>query len=473
MKETYKEDKHSNRKKTEQIDAFITHKLFGIPVFIFFMWIMFQATFTLGSYPMDWIESLVSLVSESVQQNMSDGSFKDMVIDGVIGGVGGVIVFLPNILILFFFISLMEDTGYMARAAFIMDRLMHKIGLHGKSFIPLIMGFGCNVPAIMATRTLENKNDRLLTMLINPFMSCSARLPVYILLIGAFFPDYSGTVLFVLYFIGILMAVLMALLLKKILFKATEAPFVMELPPYRVPTIKSTTMHMWHKGAQYLKKMGGVILIASIIVWALGYYPQDVLYSKNYIKEIGEANVAYNLKIEQAYVSGDSLLLKSLIDEKGIALALIKHAMNAEKQEQSYIGRMGQFVEPVIEPLGFDWKMGVSLLAGVVAKEIVVSTMAVLYQADSEENQGVSAQRKDTLIKKLRHGNADNSSAMTPVSAFAFMIFILLYFPCIATIAAINKESGSWKWAIFTVFYTTALAWIVSFIVYQVGSLFV
>lgn len=453
LKETYKGNINTRRKKTEQIDHFLTHKYLGFPIFIFFMWFMFQATFSLGQYPMDWIDKLVLLFSNFIHTIMPNGALKDLLINGIIGGVGGVIVFLPNILILFFFISLMEDTGYMARTAFIMDRIMHKIGLHGRSFIPLIMGFGCNVPAIMATRTIENRHNRILTMLINPFMSCSARLPVYVLIISAFFPNHPGTVLFSIYAIGIIVAALMAILFKKTIFKSNEVPFVMELPPYRVPTIKNTLRHMWHKGAQYLQKMGGVILIASIIIWALGYYPKNVNYTKNYDNEINIAKDNQALNQEQK-----SREINKLITNK-----------NSEKQASSYIGQIGKFIEPVMRPLGFDWKMSVSLLSGVAAKEIVVSTMGVLYQAGTNEND--IANNLSIRLQNDRNENGDLN--FSPLIAYGFLIFILLYFPCVASIAAIKKESGHWKWALFTVVYTTFLAWFFAFAIYQIGSLII
>ncbi|MCG8411966.1 MAG: ferrous iron transport protein B [Bacteroidales bacterium] len=448
LKETYKGNINSRRKTTERIDKFLTHKYWGFPIFFFFLWFMFQATFTLGQYPMEGIDYLVNLLSNTISNIMSDGPLKDLLVNGIIGGVGGVIVFLPNILILFFFISLMEDTGYMARAAFIMDKVMHKIGLHGRSFIPLVMGFGCNVPAIMATRTIENRQNRLTTILINPFMSCSARLPVYVLIISAFFPDRPGTVLFSIYIIGILIAALVAIIFKKVLFKSKETPFVMELPPYRIPTLINTTRHMWSKGSQYLHKMGGVILIASILVWALGYFPQNVNYSKDYDSEIA--------KIKQQDKAGDQEAINILLHDKKM-----------EKQAQSYIGKIGKFVEPVMRPLGFDWKMSVSLLSGVAAKEIVVSTMGVLYNADEADGT-------NNLITRLQNETYENGKPVfTPLIAFGFMIFILLYFPCVASIAAIGKESGSWKWAIFAMIYTTFLAWTMSLLVHQVGLLII
>ncbi len=444
------------RNMTKAYDRILTHKYLGFPFFIFFMWISFQATFTVGSYPMDWIDAGVGFVADFVGGLMSDGALKSLLVDGIIGGVGGVIIFLPNILILFFFISLMEDTGYMARAAFIMDKLMHKLGLHGKSFIPMVMGFGCNVPAVMATRTLENKNDRLLTMLILPFMSCSARLPVYVLLISAFFTQNQGLVLFSIYIIGIVLAVLIGLLMKKTFFTKKEAPFVMELPPYRMPTLKNTSIHMWHKGVQYLNKMGGVILVASVIIWALSYFPTNVEYSKDYEAEI--ASVESNISMPD--------------DEKEVLISNLELARESERQLNSYIGKMGQSIEPVISPLGFDWKIGVSIITGLAAKEIVVSSMGVLYNAelDADENS-------DSLMEKLQnqtytHGEKKGQKVYSPLVAFALMIFVLIYFPCVAVIAAIKKEAN-WKWALFTMGYTTMVAWIASFIVYQVGNLFV
>ncbi|MFP4556981.1 MAG: ferrous iron transport protein B [Bacteroidales bacterium] len=471
LKETYTENTHKKRQSTQVIDSIITHKIFGFPIFLLFMWFSFFTTFKLGAYPMDWIEQGVALLNSFITDTFPDGAFKDLVTGGIINGVGSVIVFLPNILLLFFFLSLLEDTGYMARAVFIMDKLMHKIGLHGKSFIPLVMGFGCNVPAIMATRTIENRNNRLVTMLINPFMSCSARLPVYILLLGAFFPNNAGTLLFLIYLIGIGIAVLMSILLKKTLFKGDDVPFVMELPPYRIPTAKATIRHMWFKASQYLKKMGGVILVAVIIIWALEYYPKDADYTQNYDKQIetiqeelaqvSEAKIA-------AYTDKDSLF-----EVKSKRIAELESKKIAERQANSYLGRIGKFIEPAIAPLGFDWKMGVSLLSGVAAKEIVVSTLGVLVQAgesaDDTSQPLVNRLKNETYTKGPRKGER----IYNPISAFSFLLFILIYFPCVAVIAAIKKESGNWKWAAFTIFYTTGLAWIVSFLFYQIANIIV
>lgn len=460
LKETYKGDFETINSVTHKIDRWLTSKKLGFPIFLFFLWLMFEATFVIGKYPMDWIDLGVSSLSTFLSDIIPAGSFKHLLIDGIIGGVGGVIIFLPNILILFFFISLMEDSGYMARAAFIMDKLMHKIGLHGKSFIPLIMGFGCNVPAVMSTRTIENRKSRLITMLITPLMSCSARLPVYVLLISAFFPLYSGLVLFSIYIFGIILACCIALVLKRWVIKGDDIPFVMELPPYRIPTLRNTSRHMWHKARQYLHKMGGVILVASIIVWALGFYPRNASFSKDYEASIQQLKKTRELET----TAGNSAKLEQIDKE----IEAINLQQEGERQEQSYAGRIGKFIEPVMQPLGFDWKMSISLLSGLAAKEVVVSTMAVLYQVNSESEESTG------LIEKLREkpsNSGNNAGIYSQASALSFMIFILIYSPCVAVIAAIGKESGSWKWAIFTVIYTTLLAWVSAFIVYQIGLL--
>lgn len=410
-----------NKKDTYQvthlIDNVITNKYVGFPIFILMIWVMFETTFSLGQYPMNWIEAGVEWIGSMISEHMTAGPLKDMLIDGVIGGVGSVIVFLPQILILYFFISFMEDSGYMARAAFIMDKLMHKMGLHGKSFIPLIMGFGCNVPAVMATRTIESRRSRLITMLILPLMSCSARFPIYIMIIGTMFAQqYRSAIMMSLYLVGIVMAVIMSRLFSKTLFKGEDTPFVMELPPYRFPTAKAIGRHTWQKGKEYLKKMGGIILVASLIVWALGYFPHDESLSRE------------------------------------------------QQQEQSYIGRIGHAIEPVFRPQGFDWKLDVGLISGVGAKEIVASTMGILYHSDEAAEEG-SEESYSHLQKQMV------ADGITPLASYCFLLFVLLYFPCIATIAAIKGETGSWKWATFAACYTTVLAWIVSAIVYQIGSL--
>ncbi|MGE0078006.1 MAG: ferrous iron transport protein B [Bacteroidales bacterium] len=456
LKETYRCAPDSLNAKKRDVDTILTHKWLGFPIFLFFMWAMFQLTFSLGGYPMDWIDAGVGMLGEFLENIMPEGALRDLLVNGIIGGVGGVIIFLPNIVILFFCISLMEDTGYMARAAFIMDKLMHKIGLHGKSFIPLLMGFGCNVPAIMATRTLESRKDRLLTILIIPFMSCSARLPVYVLLISAFFPAKQGLVLLSIYAIGILSSVVIALIFKKIFFSKAEAPFVMELPPYRIPTVRSTVIHMWDKSVQYLTKMGTVILAASIIIWALGYFPREVTYSTNYDNAI-------------ALVDSDASLTD---DAKQEQINLLEVEKESERMEKSYIGQMGHFVEPVIAPLGFDWKIGVSIITGLAAKEIVVGSMGVLYQSDlSADENSVGLQTK-LQQQEFKSGPKKGEKVFTPLVAFTLMIFVLLYFPCVAVIAAIRREVNA-KWAFFTMFYTTLFAWLVAFAAYQIGSLFI
>ena len=455
LKETYQHAKKSRRLVSHSIDLVLTNKYLGFPIFIFFMWIMFQLTFSLGSYPMNWIDAGVAALGNFISNIMPEGSLRNLIVDGIIGGVGGVIIFLPNILILFFCISLMEDTGYMARAAFIMDKLMHIIGLHGKSFIPLIMGFGCNVPAIMATRTLENRKDRILTMIIVPFMSCSARLPVYVLLISAFFPRNQGFVLLSIYLIGIMLAVLVALFFKKVFFAKQDVPFVMELPPYRMPTLRNTTVHMWNKSLQYLTKMGTVILAASILIWALGHFPLDVKYSKDYAAMSKQ-------------ISSNSSLADT---EKKEQLAQVEINRESERIEKSYIGQLGHMIVPVIEPLGWDWKIGVSIITGLAAKEIVVGSMGVLYQSDLAADE-TSVNLKDKLQQQVfTSGPRAGQKVFSPLVAYSLMLFILLYFPCIASIAAIKKEA-SWKWALFTMAYTTTLAWFLAFSVYQLGSIF-
>lgn len=410
LKETFTDNHLEKEQTTRVIDSIVTHRIWGYPIFFLFLYIMFEGTFVLGDYPMQGIEWLVDQLGNLIRNNMAEGPLKDLLIDGIIGGVGGVIVFLPNILILYFFISILEDSGYMARAAFIMDKIMHRMGLHGKSFIPLIMGFGCNVPAIMATRTIEDRKSRLITMLVNPLMSCSARLPIYLVMIGAFFPNCASFMLLCIYTAGILLAVIMARIFSKFLVKGEDSPFVMELPPYRMPTSKSIMRHTWEKGAQYLKKMGGIIMIASIIIWFLGYYPRH-----------------------------DT------------------HESVAEQQENSYIGQIGKAIEPVIKPLGFDWKLGIGLISGVGAKELVVSTLGVLYTNEGD----------------VENVNLSDRIPITPLVALAYMLFVLIYFPCIATFAAIKQESGSWKWAIFAAGYITGLAWLVAFTVFQIGSIII
>lgn len=452
LKETLTE-KTQFSEKTKLLDAIVTHKYIGFPLFFLFLWIMFEATFRLGNYPMEWIEWLVEQLGNLIRGTMPEGPLKALIVEGIIGGVGGVIVFLPNIVILYLFIAFMEDSGYMARAAFIMDKLMHKIGLHGKSFIPLIMGFGCNVPAIMATRTIESRSSRMITMFIVPFMSCSARLPVYILFVSAFVPKYGSLVMLGLYAFGILIAAVTAKILRRTAFKEDETPFVMELPPYRLPTRKSIITHMWDRSSQYLRKMGGPILIASIVIWFLGYFPQNA-----------EREAVFDNKIALI----DAQLHRNEIssEKREEMVTEVEHTRHTTHQENSYIGNIGKFIEPAMRPLGFDWKISVSLLSGMAAKEIVISTMGVLYTGDSEDQQ--------SLQNRLRaESYADGSPVFTPLVVAGFLLFVLIYFPCVATVVAIKEESHSWRWALFSVFYSTGLAWLVAFVVYQMGNLLI
>ena len=421
LAETYTPSRSDANRHTSIIDRIVTHKWLGIPIFMLVMFVMFWSTFTLGAYPQEWIEAVFAWLGEAVGGVMANGPLRDLIVDGIIGGVGSVAVFLPNIVILYLFISLMEDSGYMARAAFIMDKLMHLAGLHGKSFIPLVMGFGCNVPAIMATRTIESRSSRLITILINPFMSCSARLPVFILLAGTFFPEHAGVALFAIYIFGAVMAVFTARILRRFMFGADETPFVMELPPYRIPTLQATLRHMWERSEQYLKKIGGLILVAAVIIWFLSYYPRPV--------EVVQPNMS-----EQEMMMAHS--------------------------ENSYLGRIGKVCEPAMKPLGLDWRASVALVSGAAAKEIVVSTLGVLYSVEDAEDNSASLSQH-----LLKSGNYSRASAL------AMMIFVLLYFPCIATIAAIAQETGGWRWAMFSVVYNTLLAWVVALGAYHLGIL--
>ncbi len=448
LTEALEGDLTHEEKSTRIIDSFVTNKLFGFPIFLAVMWLMFWTTFQLGSYPMEWIEAGVTWISNIVGRYLSDGPLKDLLLDGIIGGVGGVIVFLPNILILYTFISFMEDSGYMARVAFIMDKLMHRMGLHGKSFIPLVMGFGCNVPAIMSTRIIESKSSRLITILINPFISCSARIPIYVLLAGAFFPAYGAWVFFGLYLLGVIVAVITARLLRKFWFKKDETPFVMELPPYRIPTSKAIIRNMWAKARQYLQKMGGLILVASIIIWALSYFPR---YSSSDVPQ-SFINEAFADLPEATIETQNEDEIQELIQ-------------NEYQQEHSILAYIAKGIEPIMQPMDMSWKVCSSLLAGAAAKEVVVSTLGVLYVGDDDAE--LLSERLSTPSKLT--GKAPFNHA----SALAFLVFVLLYFPCIATIAAIIRETGSWKYGLFSMVYNTSLAWILSFVTYTIANLFI
>jgi ferrous iron transport protein B len=454
LKETFRHPQNQPKSQSEKIDQVLTHPFWGFPIFILMLFIVFFATFKIGAIPMRWIDNGVNGLGNMVARFMGDGMLKDLLVDGIISGTGSVLVFLPNILILFFFISLLEGSGYMARAAFIMDKIMHRFGLHGRSFIPLVIGFGCNVPAIMATRTLRNKGDRILTMLIIPFMSCSARLPVYILIISAFFKKYQAFYLIGIYVLGIVIAFITAQILNTTLFRNKETPFVMELPDYRLPTIRNIFYHMWDKTYQYIKKIGTVILIGVVIIWALEYFPRTTKNTESYAAQANQ-------------VSNDSSLNGEAKKEQ---LENIHSSIDADRLSNSYLGRIGKVIEPVMKPLGFDWKMSISLLAGLPAKEIIISTMGVLYQPGSN----YSLHLKNNLGEPGRKpAGAIGPTPFSTTSALAFLVFVLIYFPCIGVVATIKNESGHWGWALFTVLYTTALAWLAAFAVFQAGSLIV
>ena len=502
LAETYKQhiENHPKRTITDKIDAIVTNKWLAFPIFIILLYLIFQATFTLGNYPMDWIDWLVGKLGEFVGNFMKDGWFKDLVVDGIIAGVGSVLVFLPNILILYFFISIMEDSGYMARAAFIVDKLMHRIGLHGKSFIPMVMGFGCNVPAIMATRSIESRKSRLITIAILPFMSCAGRLPIFVLLAGAFFPKHAALALLGVYLLGVVLAILSAFVLKRFI-KDDDLPFVMELPPYRIPTGKAIWRHTWEKGKQYLQKMATTILIGSIIIWGLGYFPrsQKLVDAQNAYVEALEASAVDGAGVAEgagagSVGAGDGADGSVADDGAGAGLGAdgsvaaeagamgatgdllaeadldaLAETVNREyeaQQENSYIGRLGKAVAPALNPLGFSWKMDISLLTGVVAKELVVSTLGVMYSQGAK----VAVEDADSMSEDTQLQSALVEAVSLP-AAVAFMIFILLYFPCIATFVAIKNETGKWRWAIAICAYTMVIAWVAAWIGFKLTAL--
>jgi len=444
VSESVKKPKIDKVTRSDMIDRIVTHKYLGIPIFLLIMWLTFQITFTLGDPLGGYIEEAFGWLGSTVAANMGEGFLTSFIVDGIIGGVGGVLVFVPLIFILFLVLSVLEDSGYLARAAFVMDRFMHKlVGLHGKSFIPMILGFGCAVPGIMATRTLENERDRLLTMLIVPFMSCSARLPVYALIVAAFFSAYQGWVIFSLYLLGIVVAIIVAAIFKKTIFKGMSAPFVMELPPYRIPTVKGALIHMWERGVLFLKKAGTVILALSVVIWALSSLPVGVEYAS----------------------------------------------------QDSITGQIGTTLAPVFAPLGFgEWQATVAIIYGFMAKEVVVSTFGILYgigedsageataveaapdeQVSSETSEGSSAEAAPAEEEEAPEEDPGFIAVMqelfTPLSAYAYMVFVLLYIPCLATLATIRRETNSWKWPGFAAVYTFGVAYVVSLVVYQGGLL--
>ena len=461
LAETYKPHQDATPRKTvtDKIDAVVTNKWMAFPIFIAVLYLIFQTTFAVGDYPMQWIDWFVGKFGDFVASFMADGWLKDLVVDGIISGVGSVLVFLPNILILYFFISLMEDSGYMSRAAFIVDKLMHKIGLHGKSFIPMVMGFGCNVPAIMATRAIESRKSRMITIAIIPFMSCAGRLPIFVLLAGAFFPHNAALVLLGIYLLGIVLAILSAIVLSKFV-KDDDLPFVMELPPYRIPTAKAIWRHTWEKGKQYLQKMATTILVCSVIIWFLGYFPKN--------KELMAAQEEYATLAQtpagRLSANADEVDVNAATATKKELMTRID-SLYAYQQETSYIGQLGRMVSPALDPLGFNWKMDVGLLTGIAAKELVVSTLGVMYSEGAKVSEGRDMSEDTQLQSALVND-------VTPAAALSFMVFILLYFPCVATFVAIKNETGKWRWAVACCAYTMAVAWIMSFIVYRLALIF-
>lgn len=461
LAETYRPHQDTTPRKTvtDKIDAVVTNKWMAFPIFIAVLYLIFQTTFAVGDYPMQWIDWFVGKFGEFVAMFMADGWLKDLVVDGIISGVGSVLVFLPNILILYFFISLMEDSGYMSRAAFIVDKLMHKIGLHGKSFIPMVMGFGCNVPAIMATRAIESRKSRMITIAIIPFMSCAGRLPIFVLLAGAFFPHNAALVLLGIYLLGIVLAILSAIVLSKFV-KDDDLPFVMELPPYRIPTAKAIWRHTWEKGKQYLQKMATTILICSVIIWFLGYFPKN----KELMATQEEYATLAQTPAGRLSANADDVDVNAATATKKELMTRID-SLYAYQQENSYIGQLGRMVSPALDPLGFNWKMDVGLLTGIAAKELVVSTLGVMYSEGAKVSEGRDMSEDTQLQSALVND-------VTPAAALSFMVFILLYFPCVATFVAIKNETGKWRWAVACCAYTMAVAWIMSFIVYRLALIF-
>ena len=461
LAETYRPHQDTTPRKTvtDKIDAVVTNKWMAFPIFIAVLYLIFQTTFAVGDYPMQWIDWFVGKFGDFVASFMADGWLKDLVVDGIISGVGSVLVFLPNILILYFFISLMEDSGYMSRAAFIVDKLMHKIGLHGKSFIPMVMGFGCNVPAIMATRAIESRKSRMITIAIIPFMSCAGRLPIFVLLAGAFFPHNAALVLLGIYLLGIVLAILSAIVLSKFV-KDDDLPFVMELPPYRIPTAKAIWRHTWEKGQQYLQKMATTILICSVIIWFLGYFPKN----KELMATQEEYATLAQTPAGRLSANADEVDVNAATATKKELMTRID-SLYAYQQENSYIGQLGRMVSPALDPLGFNWKMDVGLLTGIAAKELVVSTLGVMYSEGAKVSEGHDMSEDTQLQSALVND-------VTPAAALSFMVFILLYFPCVATFVAIKNETGKWRWAVACCAYTMAVAWIMSFIVYRLALIF-
>ncbi len=435
-------DVEKRRRVSDRIDFILTHRFLGIPIFLALMYLVFWFTFKIGSVPMEWIDNFFRFLTENINHFWIGKSYlKSLLLDGIIGGVGAVLVFLPNIMFLFFAIGVLEYSGYMARAAFIIDRVMHRIGLHGKSFIPMLIGFGCNVPGIMATRTLESKRERLLTILVLPLMSCGARLPIYLLIIPAFFPKKLHTpMLWLIYLIGVILAIISAKVLKHLLFKGETSPFVMELPPYRIPTLKSLVLYVWEKSFLYLKKAGTIILAASIVLWFLSTFPKPQKYSMD-----------YNLAIEKIKLNA------SLSDKEKERLIIdLENRKIAEEVEKSYMGRIGKFVEPLFSPLGFDWKITTAILGALSAKEVFVSQLGIVNRV------GEATEESESLRDRLK-------KQYDPLVGFCIMLWALVSAPCIATFAITKQETGSWKWAVAQFFGLTLMAYILVLITYQIG----
>lgn len=446
LKETVKLPDSESKSFSEKLDRILINRVTGLPIFIFFMWAIFQLTFQIGETPMMWIESLFEFLGEQVSALVTEPTLRSVLVDGIIAGVGGVLVFLPNILILFLSLALLEGTGYMARAAFVIDKIMHKFGLHGKSFIPMITGFGCSVPAFMATRTLKNESDRITTLLIIPFMSCGAKYPVYVLILGSFFaPGHAGNILFAIYTFGVLIAMFSSKIFKKTIFKDESEPFVMELPPYRMPTLRTLIMQMWYKAKMYLKKAGTVILLASVFIWIISNYP----HSEEITKQTNES---------VAIVEMDSRLTEL---ERSEEINRLRNLETTRQLQHSIAGRIGQFTEPVLKPLGFDWRIGIALVTGLAAKEIVVSTMGTIFAV------GEADENSQSLRERLRTDPQYNAAV-----ALSIMIFVLLYVPCISATVVFHREAGKWKWTRLYLLYSTGIAWLMSFIVYNIAKLF-
>ncbi len=442
VKESLKIIKKPDFSITESIDRVIMNRFLALPIFIGVLWLLFQLTFTIGAYPMDWLDQFFTFLSGVLNNALPDTFFRSLLVDGIIGGVGGVLSFVPLIVLLFFFLSILEDVGYMSRAAFATDKLLHAFGLHGQSIFPMMLGFGCSVPAIMAARTLKNPRDRILTILITPFMSCGAKLPVHVLLAAAFFPNNAANMVMLLYACGVVLSLLSALVLRKTILRGDPTPFVMELPPYRAPTLRGVLWHVWGKTYQYVKKAGTVILAASILIWVVTTFP-------SYTPSAAETDAfAASYRAENPYADDEEVAAYMQISSEQLAV------------EHSYAGRFGHFIEPAFRVMGFDWKLATASITGFAAKEVIVSTLGILYRVGSEEQK-----ESEALRDAISH-----DPHMTPLIAFVFMLFTLIIPPCFAALAAIKTEIG-WKWLGFELVFLLVFGWALCTIVFQLGSL--